>query len=91
MKQTDSTHKDFTNLENAFEKIEMVVTIVNEASRQAEAVRKMLSIQQRFADVHFILFIFPNRILFFSKSNNFFFLKIKESYIHHTNSKIIKR
>jgi len=34
------------------------VTIVNEATRQAEAVQKMLSIQNRFADVLFYLFIY---------------------------------
>jgi len=48
LKQTDQKHKDYSNLEQAFDKIEMVVTIVNEATRQAEDVQKMLNIQNLF-------------------------------------------
>ena len=53
LKFTEEGHKDFKNLEAAYERLEMVVTIVNEAIRQAEDVQKMLNIQGRFAEVKF--------------------------------------
>ena len=58
LKFTEEGHKDFKNLEAAYERLEMVVTIVNEAIRQAEDVQKMLNIQGRFAEVRFHSFLF---------------------------------
>jgi len=51
LRTTDEKHKDYKNLEAAYEKLEMVVTVVNEATRQAEAVQRMLNIQARFSEV----------------------------------------
>ena len=50
-KFTDASHPDHAALEEAFRKIETVVTIVNEATRYAESVRKMLSMQRRLNEV----------------------------------------
>ncbi|KAJ3244838.1 Rho guanine nucleotide exchange factor 4 [Chytriomyces hyalinus] len=61
IKCTDKTHPDFENLTKALAKIETVVTIVNEGSRQAESVQKMLDIQARLTVKHNI--VMPSRIL----------------------------
>ena len=50
-KQTEPNHPDFHDLEEALQKINMVVTVVNEATRHAEMVHKMLQIQSRLSEV----------------------------------------
>ena len=50
-KQTEPNHPDFHDLEEALQKINMVVTVVNEATRHAEMVHKMLQLQSRLSDV----------------------------------------
>ncbi|KCV71332.1 hypothetical protein H696_02277 [Fonticula alba] len=47
IRHTPADHPDHPNLERAFQKIETVVTIVNEATRQAEGVHKMLYLRSR--------------------------------------------
>ncbi|KAJ3280108.1 Myosin 10A, isoform D [Borealophlyctis nickersoniae] len=53
IKNTDEDHVDYAALVAAFYKIETVVTIVNEGGRQAEEVRRMLELQNRFAGVKY--------------------------------------
>lgn len=47
IRSTDASHPDYQNLCTALLKVETVVTIVNEAARQAEGVHKMLDFQNR--------------------------------------------
>ncbi|KAJ3342836.1 cytochrome c oxidase subunit 1 [Gonapodya sp. JEL0774] len=49
LKNTAVDSPDATDLEKALLKIETVVAIVNEATRQAEGVRQVLSLQERFS------------------------------------------
>ncbi|KAI9141017.1 hypothetical protein BKA69DRAFT_469474 [Paraphysoderma sedebokerense] len=48
MKNTPTTHPDYPVLGQALLKVETVVTIVNEAGRQTEAIHKMLKLQTSF-------------------------------------------
>ncbi|KAI9141773.1 Dbl homology domain-containing protein [Paraphysoderma sedebokerense] len=57
IKQTPATHSDHQNLTQALSKIETVVTIVNEAARQTDAVHKMLKIQANFTSVRIHLIV----------------------------------
>jgi hypothetical protein len=50
-KHTEPNHPDFQDLEEALQKINMVVTVVNEATRHAEMVHKMLTLQSKLSDV----------------------------------------
>ena len=50
-KHTEASHADFPDLEEALQKINMVVTVVNEATRHAEMVHKMLQLQSKFSEV----------------------------------------
>ncbi|KAJ3410974.1 Myosin 10A, isoform D [Chytridiales sp. JEL 0842] len=61
IKATDTMHPDSANLLKALLKIETVVTIVNEGSRQADTVKKMLELQNRFTTKTNI--VTPSRIL----------------------------
>ncbi|KAI9201937.1 uncharacterized protein BJ171DRAFT_601297 [Polychytrium aggregatum] len=47
LKNTDASHADHDNLVRALLEIETVVTIINEGTRQAEGINKMLDIQSR--------------------------------------------
>jgi len=50
IKQTEPTHADYHDLQEALERINMVVTVVNEATRNAEMVDKMLQIQSKLSE-----------------------------------------
>ncbi|KAJ3086942.1 Myosin 10A, isoform D [Quaeritorhiza haematococci] len=47
LKHTDPSHPDFDQLDKGYKKFEVVVTIVNEGTRRAEAAEKMLQLQER--------------------------------------------
>ncbi|KAJ3106972.1 Myosin 10A, isoform D [Phlyctochytrium planicorne] len=61
LRNTDAEHPDYANLQKALLKIETVVTIVNEGSRQAEVVHKMIELQNRFTQR--VNIVAPSRIL----------------------------
>ncbi len=48
LKKTGPEHPDHGNLERALLKIETVVAIVNEGSRQADGVMRIVELQERF-------------------------------------------
>ncbi|KAG4085729.1 hypothetical protein H8356DRAFT_1738822 [Neocallimastix lanati (nom. inval.)] len=48
IKCTDESHKDYENIIKAYEKLEVVVTVVNGASKEAEAVYNLIALQSRF-------------------------------------------
>ncbi|KAJ3116908.1 Myosin 10A, isoform D [Phlyctochytrium bullatum] len=61
IRSTDEGHPDAENLQKALMKIETVVTIVNEGARQAEAVHKMIELQNRFTQR--VNIVAPSRIM----------------------------
>ncbi|ORX85188.1 hypothetical protein BCR32DRAFT_290853 [Anaeromyces robustus] len=61
IKYTDETHKDYSNLIKAYARLETVVTVVNGASKEAEATHFLIAFQSRFTPK--ISIISPSRRL----------------------------
>ena len=61
IKNTEVDHKDYQNLQIAFEKIEKAVAAVNERKREEERAARMLAIQNRFDNPSKLNLVTPSR------------------------------
>ena len=61
LKHTDPISQDYAVLNESVEKIQAIISIVNEGSRQQEGTRRILDIQNNFTEK--LNFVTPNRYL----------------------------
>jgi len=61
IKQTDSSHPDYEKLKESFEKVEDIVTTINEKKRESEMSQKMYELSQNLSGAESLKLITPTR------------------------------